>query len=347
MSFCKTLLKWYDINKRELPWRQTSDPYVIWISEIILQQTRVSQGIPYFYKFIQSFPSLKDLANAQEEEVLKLWQGLGYYSRARNLHSTAKYINEKYNGIFPSNLEDILSLKGVGNYTAAAISSFAFDISLPVVDGNVVRVLSRIFGVEMPFESSSGKKKFYNLATKLLDSKRHSEYNQAIMDFGALCCTPKLPKCESCPFVSICIAYNTNNINKLPVKLKKIKITKRFLNYLIINHEEQFVLSKINQGIWKGMYQFPFVEVDNKTNKNKLLESENWKKFFCNYKYKVTGSSEVYLHKLSHQKIYATFWFIDVHNFNKNNFKCVRKHEFIKLPIPRLIDKFINDYKLI
>ena len=167
------------------------------------------------------------------------------------------------------------------------------------------------------------------------------------MDFGALCCTPKLPKCESCPFVSICIAYNTNNINKLPVKLKKIKITKRFLNYLIINHEEQFVLSKINQGIWKGMYQFPFVELDNKTNKNKLLESENWKKFFCNYKYKVTGSSEVYLHKLSHQKIYATFWFVDVHNFNKNNFKCVSKHEFIKLPIPRLIDKFINDYKLI
>ena len=172
MSFCQILLKWYDINKRELPWRQTSDPYVIWISEIILQQTRVSQGIPYFYKFIQSFPSLKDLANAQEEEVLKLWQGLGYYSRARNLHCTAKYINEKYNGIFPSNLEDILSLKGVGNYTAAAISSFAFDISLPVVDGNVVRVLSRIFGVEIPFESSSGKKKFYNLANKLLDSKR-------------------------------------------------------------------------------------------------------------------------------------------------------------------------------
>ncbi len=347
MVFCNTLLKWYDLNKRELPWRKTRDPYVIWISEIILQQTRVSQGLPYFSKFIESFPSLLDLANAQEEEVLKLWQGLGYYSRARNLHYTAKCIAEKYDGIFPSNYEDILSLKGVGNYTAAAISSFAFDLSLPVVDGNVVRVLSRIFGVETPFESFSGKKKFYDLAAKLLDNKRHSEYNQAIMDFGALCCTPKIPKCESCPFVSMCIAYNTNNINKLPVKLKKIKITNRFLNYLIINHEEQFIFSKINKGIWKGMYQFPYIEVEKKINKNELFEEENWKIFFCDYKYKVIASSKVYLHKLSHQNIYATFWFINVQNLNKKNFKCVSKQELMQLPIPRLIEKFINDYKLI
>ena len=347
MSFCKNLLAWYDVNKRELPWRETKDPYVIWISEIILQQTRVDQGLPYFYKFIDAFPSIVDLANAKNEDVLKVWQGLGYYSRARNLHFTAKHIIEKYNGVFPSTYKEILSLKGVGIYTASAISSFAFNLPFPVVDGNVVRVLSRVFGVEIPFESSTGKKQFYSLANKLINKRKHSKYNQAIMDFGATCCTPKLPKCDNCPFILRCNAYITNNINNLPAKTKKIKQTTRYLHYFIINDKDRLVLSKINNGIWNGMYQFPFIELEKKINQRELFETLNWKNFFLGYKYEVLSSSDEYNHKLSHQRINSVFWFVNIDNFNNNKFKYFSKHEIKKLPIPRLIDKFMNDYKLI
>ena len=347
MSFCKNLLAWYDVNKRELPWRETKDPYVIWISEIILQQTRVDQGLPYFYKFIDAFPSIVDLANAKNEDVLKVWQGLGYYSRARNLHFTAKHIIEKYNGVFPSTYKEILSLKGVGIYTASAISSFAFNLPFPVVDGNVVRVLSRVFGIEIPFESAAGKKQFYSLANKLIDKRKHSKYNQAIMDFGATCCTPKLPKCDNCPFILRCNAYITNNINNLPAKTKKIKQTTRYLHYFIINDKDRLVLSKINNGIWNGMYQFPFIELEKKINQSELFETLNWKNFFLGYKYEVLSSSDEYNHKLSHQRINSVFWFVNIDNFNNNKFKYFSKHEIRKLPIPRLIDKFMNDYKLI
>ena len=347
MIFSENLLKWYDLNKRELPWRETKDPYTIWISEIILQQTRVNQGLPYFYKFIKKFPNVFDLADAKEIEVLKLWQGLGYYSRARNLHFTAKYIVEEYNGCFPSSYENIFSLKGVGSYTAAAISSFAFNLPYPVVDGNVVRVLSRVFGVEIPFNSSFGKKKFYDLANELIDKKKHFKYNQAIMDFGATCCTYKLPKCTECPFISKCVAYTTNNINNFPVKFKTIKLKKRFINYFVINHEDQFILSKITNGIWKGMYQFPFIESDKKLNKNDLLKNLNQKGFFKGYKYNVVSFSNVYTHKLTHQSICAVFWFVNINGFNSNKFIFVNEKEIKEIPIPRLIDKFINDYKLI
>ena len=347
MSFCKNLLAWYDVNKRELPWRETKDPYIIWISEIILQQTRVNQGLPYFYKFIDAFPSIVDLANAKNEDVLKVWQGLGYYSRARNLHFTAKHIIEKYNGVFPSTYKEILSLKGVGIYTASAISSFAFNLPFPVVDGNVVRVLSRVFGVEIPFESSTGKKQFYSLANKLINKRKHSKYNQAIMDFGATCCTPKLPKCDNCPFILRCNAYITNNINNLPAKTKKIKQTTRYLHYFIINDKDRLVLSKINNGIWNGMYQFPFIELEKKINQSELFETLNWKNFFLGYKYEVLSSSDEYNHKLSHQRINSVFWFVNIDNFSNNKFKYFSKHEIKKLPIPRLIDKFMNDYKLI
>ncbi|MCW8941497.1 MAG: A/G-specific adenine glycosylase, partial [Flavobacteriales bacterium] len=243
MEFSQKLISWYKNNKRDLPWRNTINPYKIWLSEIILQQTRVNQGLSYYYKFIEHYPSVKDLANASEQEVLKLWQGLGYYSRARNLHATARIITENYDGIFPVDYKKILSLKGVGEYTAAAITSFAYNQPYPVVDGNVFRVLARIYGVDTPIDTPEGKKTFNGLANKLIDKKQAATYNQAIMEFGALVCTPKNPECENCIFNNICAALINQQIELLPLKSKKIKQTNRYFNYLIIetNNSETFI----------------------------------------------------------------------------------------------------------
>ena len=250
MNFSEVLNRWYHSNKRELPWRSVNDPYCIWLSEIILQQTRVEQGLPYYLKFVRAFPTITDLALATEDQVLKLWQGLGYYSRARNLHFTAKYILKHFGGIFPMRYDDILNLKGVGPYTAAAIASFAFGLPYAVVDGNVMRVLARIFGVSIPLGTNLAFKQYQKLAQDLLNKIDPAEHNQAIMEFGALQCMPKSPKCCSCPFVSNCVAYNTNSIDKFPLRFSKKKIKKRFINYLIINKGAFVVLGKRTQGIW-------------------------------------------------------------------------------------------------
>lgn len=346
MNFSQKLLDWYSFNKRQLPWRKTQNPYFIWLSEIILQQTRVEQGLPYYLKFIKTFPTLLDLASANEDKILKLWQGLGYYSRARNLHFSAKYIIKYHDGFFPKEYSEILALKGVGVYTAAAISSFSFGLPYAVVDGNVIRVLSRFFGIDDAYDSSLGKKKYHNLAQKLLDQKKPAEHNQAIMEFGALQCTPKSPKCSVCIFASECVAYNLGSVYKFPVKIKKIKIKKRFIHYLLIKNDNAFLIGKRNTGIWRGLYDFPFLEYSRHKTEEAIILSNQWIDFFANKDYKINSVSDVILHKLTHQHIYAKFWTIDIDKIQLDNYIFVHKSELLNYPFSRLIDKFLKDYNI-
>ena len=342
MDFSDILSQWYAINKRDLPWRSTVNPYYIWLSEIILQQTRVDQGLPYYLKFIDAFPAVADLANADEDLVLKLWQGLGYYSRARNLQFSAKLILSEFGGNFPDNHADILKLKGVGSYTAAAISSFSFGLPFAVLDGNVIRVLSRVFGIQTPFDTTAGKKQFQKLAQELLDKKNPAEYNQAIMEFGALQCVPKSPKCNDCPIVNDCIAFNTNTVSLLPVKSKKLKVKNRFLHFLVVNKNNEVLIGKRNSGIWQGLYEFPFLEFDENLNEKSVLKSPLWINFFKDSVKQISSISEEYIHKLSHQKIHAKFWEIDVNSFRSSDFKIVKCNELQKYPVSSLIEKYLN-----
>lgn len=343
MNFGEKLIDWYTKNKRDLPWRKTKDPYKIWLSEIILQQTRVDQGLDYYYKFVTHYPTVDLLAGAKEEEVLKLWQGLGYYSRARNLHYTAKYITEHFETIFPNDYAEIIKLKGVGEYTAAAISSFAFNQVYPVIDGNVYRVLTRIFGISDPIDSSKGKAKIKELAQELISHKAPGIYNQAIMEFGALQCTPKQPNCETCPFVLSCYAQTNQKINLLPVKEKKVKQQNRFLNYLVITtpNNATYVNQRTKKGIWQNLYDFPLIE--SKTS------IKDFKELDCSTVFGDTlpvfiQKSQEYKHILSHQKIYATFWQVKIDSPLKNTkaFEETPIDEIQKYPVPKLIDNYIK-----
>ena len=263
--FYKKLIYWYLQNKRELPWRTTTQPYFIWLSEIILQQTRVNQGIPYYLKFVKSFPTIEILANASEENVLKLWQGLGYYSRARNLHLTARYITNQLNGVFPKNYKELIKLKGLVDYTASAISSVWFNEPRAVVDGNVYRVLARVFGIDIPINSSRGINEFKNLAQQLVDTKQPGIYNQAIMEFGARYCVPQNPNCNTCIFNDRCIAFQKQLVSELPVKLPKTSIINFFFNYIvIISEDDKTVLrQRTEKGIWQKLYAFPLLDPSN------------------------------------------------------------------------------------
>ena len=260
-EFADKLISWYEKNKRDLPWRDTKDPYRIWISEIILQQTRVAQGYDYFVRFIRRFPDVYALAAAEEDEVMKYWQGLGYYSRARNLHAAAQSIVA--NGGFPTTYEKVLALKGVGEYTAAAICSFAYDMPCAVVDGNVYRVLSRWLGIDTPIDTTSGKKLFAQMADELLDKSHPALYNQAIMDFGALQCTPASPDCLLCPLADSCMALANGNVEVLPVKQHKTKVTNRFFNYINVRTDEYtFIRKRTGNDIWKNLYEPMLIEAD-------------------------------------------------------------------------------------
>ena len=344
MNFSDEIINWYHQNKRDLPWRNTKDPYKIWLSEIILQQTRVAQGLSYFNKFISHYPTIKLLANAPEQEVLNLWQGLGYYSRARNLHFTARLITEKYNGIFPSDYKTILSLKGVGEYTAAAITSFAYGLSYPVIDGNVYRVLSRVFGVELPIDSTLGKKAFQQLATELIDVNCPADYNQAIMEFGALQCLPKSPSCENCPLHLSCYALKNNKISELPKKKKKIKQRNRYFNYLIIIEDECITLNKrTGKDIWVGLYDFPLLET-----KTRMEEFDAFNVAFKGLDLTFQKKSTELKHILTHQKIYAIFWHVSVKNKKKMAEKYVQPplKELNNYPVPKLIDNYLQSISL-
>ena len=347
MDFSNKLVNWYKANKRDLPWRNTVNAYHIWLSEIILQQTRVAQGTPYYLAFIKEFPDLEDLANASEDKVLKMWQGLGYYSRARNLHFTAKDIAKNYGGKFPNDYKKILKLQGVGTYTAAAISSFAFDLPYAVVDGNVIRVLSRVFGLDTPFDTTIGKKKFQSLAQQLLITEHPAIYNQAIMEFGALQCVSKSPDCSICPMQDFCEAYNVNRVNILPVKSKTIKVKNRFLHFLMIKDKGNIYLKKRRKGIWMGLYEFPFLEFKHRVSEKEVLDSEEWLNFFKANKLDVCLVSNEFVHVLSHQKIYAQFWQLKAKDISLKEYKLVPKKDLLNYPVSRLTEKYFESIKLI
>ena len=344
MIFSKILTHWYSNNKRDLPWRQTKDPYLIWLSEIILQQTQVKQGLPYYESFTMQFPSVFELANANESAVLKLWQGLGYYSRARNLHTSAKYIVNELNGVFPNSYIDLIKLKGVGDYTASAIASICFNEVTAVVDGNVYRFLSRYFGISTPINSTIGIKEFKQLAQNLIDKKNPAVFNQAIMEFGANQCKPQNPDCYSCPFIKECIAYNSNTIGEFPVKIKSAKPKKKYFNFLVfISEDGKTILEKREgKGIWQNLYQFPLVETKKnedalnfkkKIKEHTLLKDLNFEFFLYN--------EEVIIHKLSHQHLFTKFWIVKVNRLLVDGMSLRKIHDY---PVPILIENFIESF---
>jgi A/G-specific adenine glycosylase len=345
MQFSNSLVQWYLQNKRDLPWRDTTNPYFIWLSEIMLQQTRVAQGLPYFISFTEAFPTVFDLANADEEQVLKLWQGLGYYSRARNLHGTAKYVATELNGVFPDNYTELLKLKGVGEYTAAAIASFSFNEPVAVLDGNVYRVLSRYFNMDNDISDAKSKKIFHSLAQEVLLKDKPALFNQAIMEFGALQCVPKSPDCENCIFSSSCGALQYKKVGQLPVKSKKTKVTNKYFNYLILKDEtEQYIVQKREgKGIWENLYEFPMMET---AILMEPMEMENQieKTNFFGQK-----AAEIYLlnesvinHKLSHQHLFIRFYLV---RFDSKLPDSKTLTEIIKLPFPIVIHNFLlSDY---
>jgi len=343
--FSKNLIVWYLQNGRTLPWRETRDPYKIWLSEILLQQTRVAQGLPYYLKFVEAFPNVQALAKTSEEKVLKLWQGLGYYSRARNLHFTARYIVEEYQGIFPNNYKDLLKLRGVGDYTASAIASICFDEPAAVVDGNVYRVLSRVFGIATPINSSAGIKEFKQLAQALIDESQPGTFNQAIMEFGARYCVPQNPICEGCIFSEKCVAVKMKKVNVLPVKINKTKVKQHYFNYIVpISTEDTTVLEqRTGKGIWQNLYQFPLVESDSELNLNEILNNETYKS--VSEKLKITNltlyNSKTVLHKLSHKHLHTRFWIAEVSSIKDNSIKL---DEIQTLPVPILIGNFISEF---
>ncbi len=344
MSFSKSLISWYKVNHRELPWRNTNDPYKIWLSEVILQQTRVDQGLSYYERFVESYPKVEDLAVAEEDEVLKLWQGLGYYSRARNLLKTARQINEDYAQRFPNNYADLIKLKGIGPYTGAAIASFCFKEAVAVVDGNVYRVLSRIFNIQTPIDSSSGQKEFKKLAQELLDVDHPDIHNQAIMEFGAMVCTPKSPSCESCVFSSICQALKTNSIHKLPVKSGKTKVQTVHINYFVYTSDEKILIrQRTEKGIWQKLWDFPESKKQ-KTQEFTELFSEAMKPLADNDP--ILINSEIfgpYGHVLSHRKIEAHFLWIQTDKMfipQSNSERWIDIDDYKNYAIPRLIERF-------
>ncbi|MFD2567157.1 A/G-specific adenine glycosylase [Pseudotenacibaculum haliotis] len=343
MNFSNTLIYWYLQNNRELPWRKTKDPYLVWLSEIMLQQTRIAQGLSYYLKFSEAFPKVENLANAEESTVLKMWQGLGYYSRARNLHFTAKYITQDLQGVFPSTYKELLKLKGVGDYTASAIASICFDEPTAVVDGNVYRVLARYFGIHTPINSTKGIKEFKALAQSMIDVEQPGTFNQAIMDFGSLQCKPQNPNCEECPINNSCVANEKGLTKILPIKEKKIKIKNRFFNYLVFVTEDGTteLEERKGKGIWQGMYQFPLIETAKEVAESTLITMEAFQQ-------KVPSKSKIQLynkdaivHKLSHQHLHTRFWIIKL---KENTKATIHWYDIEKYPVPVLISNFIEDF---
>jgi A/G-specific adenine glycosylase len=346
MSFQKEIVRWYLTNKRSLPWRDTQDAYVIWLSEIILQQTRVEQGMPYFNRFLEAYPTVLDFAAATETQILKLWQGLGYYSRGRNMLFTARQIMELHDGVFPVCYSDLIKLKGIGEYTAAAISSFSSGEAMAVLDGNVFRVLARYFGINTPINSTPGKKQFSELAQSLIKDQDPATYNQAIMEFGALQCKPKSPDCPSCPLNISCFARINSLIPVLPVKLKTVKVKTRYLNYFVCQNGDQVLVNKrVSEDIWQHLYDFPSIETE--------VPADIFNAGFINEVKQMFGQDVMLLplmemkHLLTHQIIYVQFFALDnyIINFNISaEVNWVSWAELDLLPQPKILTKFINNY---
>ena len=355
MNFSSKIVSWYEQNKRSLPWRETSDPYRIWLSEIILQQTRVDQGTAYYHRFLEAFPDIESLAGASEEQVLKRWQGLGYYTRARNLHRAANIILARHKGKFPNAYESVIGLPGIGEYTAAAIVSIAFDQPYPVVDGNVNRVISRVFGIYEPADGAAGKKTILEKATALMDKTNPGIYNQAIMEFGALYCTPRNPMCKKCIFKSECQAFKNGDVENLPTRKAKPGQRFRHFYYFLFtfrsNHSTKILINKRGgRDIWKNLYDFPLVEKSRKTSLKALRESGIHGLDLKNKALKTMGNE--YKHILSHQIILARFIRVDyaeeqmagiLKHLRIENLIPIEARDLVHFPVPRLIEKFLEE----
>jgi A/G-specific adenine glycosylase len=341
--FSKKIVEWYLQNKRDLPWRSTKDPYKIWLSEIILQQTRVIQGLPYYNRFISAYPTVTALANAPQQQVMRLWQGLGYYTRARNLHKCAQQIVLEHASEFPKTFSDLKSLPGIGDYTAAAIASFSFKEQVAVVDGNVFRVLARVFGIDTPINSTTGKKEFSALANELIDTTDPDLHNQAIMEFGAICCTPKNPSCSTCPLRRSCYSFNRNLQHALPVKEPKIKTRERYFYYVVMRKRGKIHLKKrIDKDIWMGLYDFPLIEKSKSVSERTVINEVS-----ALVKRKNLGEyvlTDVYKHILTHQKIFCRFIVLDSFEDKKPNREYYSGKQISALPKPALITRFFDDY---
>jgi A/G-specific adenine glycosylase len=343
--FSKKVAEWYLAHRRPLPWRETTDPYRIWLSEVILQQTRVIQGLPYYQQFVEKYPTVQHLADASEQEVLRLWQGLGYYSRARNLHKCAKAVVEQHDGKFPGSFAELQTLPGIGDYTAAAIASFAFGECVAVLDGNVFRILSRIFGIETPVNSPEGRKEFSLLANELIPETDPGLHNQGVMEFGALFCTPVNPRCPGCPFKASCVAFNQDLIALLPVKTKGKKSRKRYFFYLVVEQEESLLMKKRQQkDIWQGLFDFVLIEKDKPAKPEHIMqEPENQKWFHKTDDLKI---SKIYKHILTHQTIHCRFIHIKkkrAFRFAENGLGFYSPAEIEQLPKPALITRFLQE----
>ncbi|MDR1202533.1 MAG: A/G-specific adenine glycosylase [Tannerellaceae bacterium] len=346
MEISDILIDWYGKNKRDLPWREVSDPYIIWISEIILQQTRVVQGKDYFLRFAERFPDIQSLAEAHEDEVLKYWEGLGYYSRARNLHATARRIMEQYGGKFPTEYKEVLSLKGIGEYTAAAIVSFVWDQPYPVVDGNVFRVLSRLFALDTPIDTGKGKKEYTELATSIMNPGKAGLHNQAIMEFGALQCTPQNPNCMFCPLQSKCMGYASGSPLFFPVKQNKTKTRNRYFYYLHITYRGRTWLNRrSNKDIWKSLYEFPLIETEIPVDFIQLQEKENFRQLLKEAgKLSISVELSDVKHVLSHQILYATFYKIEIEKIPASLQSCIEisNDAINEYAVPRLLRIYLE-----
>lgn len=341
VDFSILIQNWFRQNSRNLPWRETKNPYFIWLSEVILQQTRVEQGLNYYLKFVREFPTVDELAKADEEKVLILWQGLGYYSRARNLHFAAKQVATEFEGIFPKDYKTIRSLKGVGDYTAAAISSIAYGQAYAVVDGNVYRVLSRYFAIEEPIDTTNGKKIFAEVAQELIDPLNPGDHNQAIMELGALVCLPKSPKCDDCPVKEGCLSYAKGTTSLFPVKSKKVKVRDRFFNYFVVTDGQSILIKKRGpKDIWQGLYDFPLFEGEEK--KDKALE-----KWIQNHGWQSLSKEKELIYILTHQKIHVTFWLVETNRIDTNEeFEKIAINELEDYPLPQLLIRYISSSPL-
>lgn len=314
MEFAQEIITWYQQYKRDLPWRHTTDPYIIWLSEVILQQTRVEQGLPYFHRFVTHYPTVAHFAVADEDAILNDWQGLGYYSRARNMHHTAQLVMELHQGIFPKSYQELLNLKGIGEYTAAAISSFAANEARAVVDGNVFRLLSRYFGIDEPINTTKGKKIFTQLANELMIPAKAGLYNQALMEFGALQCRPKNPLCESCPLRASCVAFMEKRQAELPVKLKKLKVKERFFNYIVVRSGDKVLMRKRGpKDIWQNLHEFPMLEAEKLFSPDELVQ-QPWVLQHFGSAIRIKSIKGPVKHLLTHQKLWAQFIEIELPN---------------------------------
>ena len=349
MSETQDLLsRWYETHQRTLPWRSDPTPYHVWLSEIILQQTRVNQGLDYYLRFIERWPTLSNLARASEEEVLKMWQGLGYYSRARNLFACAKQVVALHGGDFPKDYGQLRRLQGIGDYTAAAIASIAFDLPHAVVDGNVYRVLSRIYDIDTPINTSTGVKLFAKLADEFLDRQHPGRHNQALMEFGALHCLPSNPNCADCPIQAHCLGFDHGTVSMRPVKEKTVKVRTRHFNYLVFKSIDNntYLHKRVGNDIWKNLFDFPCVESDRDLTVEEIMDTELFKSLTSEKNFSIQRISAKYTHKLTHQTIVATFVEIKIHGFlspiQTKSILLAAENELGTYPIPKLIENYLS-----